>query len=145
MKIVDFGGFFNHQTEGFSNGFESGVCFMNPCCLVIPMAERCVLVHPGHPLSLLVVERGLTEGLTFFAEARELEQLRQRFSSEIIVYPNAFQPRESLQGEACFLVVSGEAVEMAIHKDAQRVVLSTRESLAEQGTNATNVLSLIHI
>ena len=140
LKIVPFGGFFNHQTEGFSNGFESGVCFMNPCCLVAPMAERCVLVHPGHPLSLLVVERGLTEGLTFFAEARELEQLRQRFSSEIIVYPNAFQPCESLQGEACFLVVSGEAVEMVIHKDAQRVVLSTRESLAEQGTNATNVI-----
>ena len=140
LKIVHLCGFFTHQTGGLPDGFESRVCFINPCRLVAPMAERCVLVHPGHPPSLLGVERGLTEGLTFFTEARELEHLRQRFSSEIIVYPKALQPRESLQGEACFLVVSGEAVEMEIHKDAQRVVLSTKESMAEQGTNTTNVI-----
>ena len=84
LKIVHLCGFFTHQTGGLPDGFESGVCFINPCGLEAPMAERCVLVHPGHPLSLLVVERGLTEGLTFFTEARELN-----------TYANGSHPRSS--------------------------------------------------
>ena len=104
------------------------VCLMNPHGLARIMSARCVLAHPHHPLTMLIVERGLLEGLSFFSQPHHLKRLRHRFSSELNVYPDAFQTLESLTGDARFLLIGGEQVEVDVPEGAPCVVLWTTES-----------------
>ena len=113
---------------------------MNPHELGHVMTARCVLAHPHHPLTLLIVERGLLEGLSFFAQPRDLKRLRHRFSSELIVYPDAFQALDSLNGGARFLLIGGEKVEVDVPEGSPCVVLWTTESDTLHRPGDTNVV-----
>ena len=113
---------------------------MNPHELALVMTARCVLAHPRHPLTMLIVERGLLEGLTFFSQAHHLNHLRDRFSSELNVYPDAFQTLDSLSDDARFLLISGEQVEVDVPEGAPCVVLWTTESDTPHRPGVTNVI-----
>ena len=138
-KCINNRGFFVVAKRGYAT-VSGGVWLMNPHRFAYPMTVQCVLAHPEHPLSVLIVERGLLEGLRFFAQPHHIQRLRKRFSAELSVYPDAFAALDSITGEARFLLVGGEPLDVEIPDDAPCVVLSAAVSDMVPSPSTINVV-----
>jgi hypothetical protein len=103
------------------------------------MAMCVVLAGPMDALSSAIVQRGILAGYRFFVSRDAIEPLRQAFSTECTIYPEALALHEDAPLDAVLLLQEGESLEGIAH-GINQVMLHPSTGSIDSSFNGVNIV-----